>query len=138
MEVASQREALPEEDVGDAMPGELEETVEEQSNLRSDWAAARAAMERAIGSVRNHVEEIARETMERRHEQRALEGEAQAVQQPVAGVLGEEVAAAAQEAAEAGQPPGGLDLNEEVEGNVEDDMDGAMEGQSIFLRFRNR
>ncbi len=81
LEVAGQREALPEEDVGDAMPGELEETVEEQSNLRSDWAAARAAMERAIGTVRNHVEEIARETMERRHEQRALEGEAQAVQQ---------------------------------------------------------
>jgi hypothetical protein len=54
------------------MPGDLEETGEEQSDLGTDWAAARAAMERAIGSVRNHVEEIA----ERRHEQRALEEQA--------------------------------------------------------------
>jgi hypothetical protein len=77
-EVAGQREGLPEEeDVGEAMPGELEGTPEEQSSLRTDWAAARAAMEHAIGSVRNHVEEIARETMERRQEQRTLEEEAQ-------------------------------------------------------------
>jgi len=77
LEVAGQREGLPEEDVGEAMPGELEGTPEEQSSLRTDWAAARAAMEHAIGSVRNHVEEIARETMERRQEQRTLEEEAQ-------------------------------------------------------------
>jgi hypothetical protein len=57
------------------MPGDLEETGEE-SDLGTDWAAARAAMERAIGSVRNHVEEIARETRERRHEQRELEEQA--------------------------------------------------------------
>ena len=74
--VATQREVPPEEDVGDAMPGELEETGEEESNLRTDWAVARAAMERAIGSVRNHVEEIARETRERRQEQRTLEEQA--------------------------------------------------------------
>lgn len=74
--LATQREVLPEEDVGDAMPGELDETAEEQSSLRTDWATARSAMERAIGSVRNHVEEIARETRERRHEQRALEEQA--------------------------------------------------------------
>jgi hypothetical protein len=55
------------------MPGELEGTPEEQSSLRTDWAAARAAMEHAIGSVRTHVEGIARETMERHQEQRALE-----------------------------------------------------------------
>jgi E3 ubiquitin-protein ligase MARCH6 len=62
--------------------------------------------------------------------------EAQAVQQPAAGVPGEGVAAPAQEGVEAGQPPGGLDLNEEVEGNVEDDMDGAMEGEStLFIVF---
>ena len=40
--------------------------------------------------------------------------------------------AAVQDEAEAGQPPGGgLDQNEEIEGNVEDDMDGAMEGWSM-------
>jgi hypothetical protein len=78
LEVSGQRDGLPEEeDVGEAMPGELEGTPEEQSSLRTDWAAARAAMEHAIGSVRNHVEEIARETMERRQEQRTLEEEAQ-------------------------------------------------------------
>jgi len=35
-------------------------------------------MERAIGSLRDRAEEIARETMERRQEQRALEEEARA------------------------------------------------------------
>ena len=74
--VASQREVLPEEDIGDAMPGELKETSEEQSSLRMDWAATRAAMERAMGSVRNHVKDIVRETRERRHEQHASEEEA--------------------------------------------------------------
>jgi E3 ubiquitin-protein ligase MARCH6 len=59
--------------------------------------------------------------------------EVQVVQQPAAVGLGEGVAAAAQEGVEAAQPPGGgVDPNEEVEGNVEDDMDGAMEGKSIF------
>lgn len=53
--------------------------------------------------------------------------EVQVVQQPAAGGPEEGVAAAVQEGAEAVQPPGGADLNEEVEGNVEDDMEGAME-----------
>ena len=79
--VATPREVLPEEDVGDAMPGDLEETGEDESSLRTDWAVARAAMERAIGSVRNHVEEIARETRERRREQRTLEEQAQVLHQ---------------------------------------------------------
>jgi E3 ubiquitin-protein ligase MARCH6 len=59
--------------------------------------------------------------------------EVQVVQQPAAGGPGEAVAVAAQEGAQAAQPPdgGGLDINEEVEGNVEDDMDGAMEGKSM-------
>jgi len=61
--------------------------------------------------------------------------EVQVVQQPVGGGVGEEPAA--QAAAEAVQPPAGagggpLDLNEEIEGNVEDDMDGAMEGKTMF------
>ena len=63
--------------------------------------------------------------------------EVQVVQQPAAGGPGEDGEAPAQEGAEAAQPlgGGGLDPNEEVEGNVEDDMDGAMEGDptSVFL-----
>jgi hypothetical protein len=78
LDMVGLRESLPEEDVGEAMPGELDGAPEEQSSLSNDWATARAAMERAIGSVRSHVEEIARETMERRQEQRALEEEARA------------------------------------------------------------
>ena len=70
------RELLLEQDVGEAKPGELEgSSEEERTSLRTDWAAARAAMERAIGSLRDRAEEIARETMERRREQRAMEEE---------------------------------------------------------------
>jgi hypothetical protein len=77
-EAPPQREALPEQDVGEVMPGELDAPADGPSTLRTDWAAARTAMERAIGSLRDRAEEIARETMERRQEQRALEEEARA------------------------------------------------------------
>ena len=40
---ATKREVLPEEDVGDAMPGGLEETCEEESNLRTGWAGRRTS-----------------------------------------------------------------------------------------------
>ncbi|KAI9439118.1 hypothetical protein H4582DRAFT_117902 [Lactarius indigo] len=70
------QELPQEQDVGEAKPGELEgPSEEEQTSHRTDWAAARAAMERAIGSLRDRAEEIARETMERRREQRAMEEE---------------------------------------------------------------
>ena len=72
-EVSAQPEVLPELDVGDAMPGELEEPTEDQSTVLTDWPAARAAIERAIGPLRDRAEEIVRETRERRQERRAIE-----------------------------------------------------------------
>ncbi len=70
------RELPLEQDVSEAKPGELEgSSEEERTSHRTDWGAARAAMERAIGSLRDRAEEIARETMERRREQRAMEEE---------------------------------------------------------------
>ena len=74
LEEPSQREVLPEQDVGEVISGEFEEPSE-GSTLRTDWAAARAAMERAVGDLRERAEEIAKETMERHHEQRAIEEE---------------------------------------------------------------
>ncbi|KAI0251698.1 hypothetical protein BJV78DRAFT_418666 [Lactifluus subvellereus] len=68
----AERALLPEQDVGESMPGELEGSPQEQ---RTDWSAARAAMERAIGTLRHRAEEIARDAMERRREQRAIEEE---------------------------------------------------------------
>ena len=72
-EVTAQPEVLPELDVGDAMPGELEEPSEDQSAVLTDWPAARAAIERAIGPLRDRAEEIVRETRERRQERRAID-----------------------------------------------------------------
>src|SRR6266702_6089980 len=70
------RELPLEQDVSEAKPGELEgSSEEERTSHRTDWGAARAAMERASGSLRDRAEEIARETMERRREQRAMEEE---------------------------------------------------------------
>jgi hypothetical protein len=71
-EVPARPEVLPELDVGDAMPGELEEPTEDQSDVLTDWPAARAAIERAIGPLRDRAEEIVRETRELRRERRAL------------------------------------------------------------------
>ena len=72
-EVPAQRSFLPELDVGDAMPGDLEEPTEDLSTVLNDWSAARAAMERAIGPLRDRVEEIGRETRERFQERHAVE-----------------------------------------------------------------
>ena len=70
------REFPLEQDVSDVTTGELEgSSEEERTSNRTDWAAARAAMERAIGTLRDRAEEIARETMDRRREQRAMEEE---------------------------------------------------------------
>jgi len=67
---------VPEQDVSEVKSDELEGSPEEEhSSYRTDWAAARTAMERAITSLRDRAEEIARETMERRREQRAMEEE---------------------------------------------------------------
>ena len=74
-EVPAQKAFLPELDVGEAMPGDIEEPTEDLSAVLNDWSAARAAMERAIGPLRERVEEIGRETMERFQEQRAVEEE---------------------------------------------------------------
>jgi hypothetical protein len=75
-EAPSTRELPIEQDVSDVKTGELEgSSEEEQASHRTDWAAARSAMERAIGALRDRAEEIARETMERRREQRAIEEE---------------------------------------------------------------
>ena len=75
-EVPLTQELPQEQDVSDAKTGELEgSSEEEQTSSRTDWAAARAAMERAIGTLRDRAEEIARETMDRRREQRAMEEE---------------------------------------------------------------
>ena len=75
-EEPSTRELPIEQDVSDVKPGELGgSSEEEQASHGTDWAAARSAMERAIGSLRHRAEEIARETMERRREQRAIEEE---------------------------------------------------------------
>jgi hypothetical protein len=73
-EVPVQGQLLQEQDVGEAMPGELEGSPQETMQ-RTDWSAARAAMERAIETLRHRAEEIARDTMERRREQRAIEEE---------------------------------------------------------------
>jgi hypothetical protein len=62
-------------DVGEAMPGDLDEPTEDLSAVLNDWSAARAAMERAIGPLRDRVEEIGRETRERFQEPRAVEEE---------------------------------------------------------------
>jgi hypothetical protein len=82
-EAQSTRELPQEQDVSDIKPGELEGTSEEeQTSQRTDWGAARTAMERAIGTLRDRVEEMARETTERRRERRASameEEEAQAL-----------------------------------------------------------
>ncbi|KAH9979603.1 hypothetical protein BGW80DRAFT_607075 [Lactifluus volemus] len=69
-----QRDQPAEQDAGEAMPGELEESPQENTQ-RTDWSAARVAMERAIGTLRHRAEELARETLERRREQRAIEEE---------------------------------------------------------------
>jgi hypothetical protein len=74
-EVRAQKEFLPELDVGEAMPGDLEEPTEDLSAVLNDWSAARAAMERAIGPLRGRVEEIGRETRERFQERRAVDEE---------------------------------------------------------------
>ena len=75
-EAQSTRELPQEQDVSDVKTGELEgSSVEDQTSRRTDWGAARAAMERAIGTLRDRVEEMAKETMERRREQRAMEEE---------------------------------------------------------------
>ena len=74
-EAQSTRELPQEQDVSDVKPVELEGSVEGQTSHRTDWGAARAAMERAIGTLRDRVEEMAKETMERRREQRAIEEE---------------------------------------------------------------
>jgi hypothetical protein len=71
----AQKEFLPELDVGEASPGDLEEPTEDLSSVLNDWSAARAAMERAIGPLRERVEEIGRETRERFQERRAVEEE---------------------------------------------------------------
>lgn len=70
-----QKEFLPELDVGEAMPGDVEEPADDLSAVFNDWSAARAAMERAIGPLRDRVEEIGRETRERFQERRATEEE---------------------------------------------------------------
>lgn len=77
----STRELPQEQDVSDVKPGELEgSSEEEQTSQRTDWGAARAAMEVAIGTLRDRVEEMERESVERRREQRAMEeDEAQAL-----------------------------------------------------------
>lgn len=77
-EVPAQRGFLPELDVGEAMPGDIEEPTEDLSTVLNDWSAARAAMERAIGPLRDRVEEIGRETRERFQERRAVEEEVSA------------------------------------------------------------
>jgi hypothetical protein len=74
-EVPAQKDFLPELDVGEAMPGDLEEPSDDLSTVLNDWSAARAAMERAIGPLRDRVEEIGRETRERFQERRAVEEE---------------------------------------------------------------
>jgi len=66
-------------DVGEAMPGDLEEPTEDLSTVLKDWSAARVAMERAIGPLRERVEEIGRETRERFQERRAVEEEVPAL-----------------------------------------------------------
>ena len=73
--VPVQKDFLPELDVGEAMPGDVEEPAEDLSAVFNDWSAARAAMERAIGPLRDRVEEIGRETRERFQERRATEEE---------------------------------------------------------------
>jgi len=78
-EVPARREFLPELDVGEAMPGDIEEPTEDLSTVLNDWSAARAAMERAIGPLRERVEEIGRETRERFQERRAVEEEVPAL-----------------------------------------------------------
>ena len=78
-EVPSQKAFLPELDVGEAMPGDIEEPTEDLSSVLNDWSAARAAMERAIGPLRDRVGEIGREARERFQEQRAVEEEVAAM-----------------------------------------------------------
>ena len=73
--VPAQKQFLPELDVGEATPGDLEAPSEDLSTVLNDWSAARAAMERAIGPLRDRVEEIGRETRERFQERRAVEEE---------------------------------------------------------------
>jgi E3 ubiquitin-protein ligase MARCH6 len=65
--------------------------------------------------------------------------EVQVVQQPAGGAAGLGPVLPVQGGVDAVQPPpdgdgGALDVNEEAEGNVEDDMDGAMEGKLTSLR----
>ena len=67
----AQPQALQELDVGEAMPGELEEPTEDQSTDLTDWRATRASLERAMGPLRDRAEEITRATRERL--QRAIE-----------------------------------------------------------------
>src|SRR6266436_9362512 len=78
-QVPARKEFLPELDVGEAMPGDLEEPTEDLSTVLKDWSAARVAMERAIGPLRERVEEIGRETRERFQERRAVEEEVPAL-----------------------------------------------------------
>src|SRR5258708_4542732 len=73
-EVPAQKE-LPELDVGEAMPGDLEGPTDDLSTALGDWSAARAAMERAIGPLRDRVEGIGREIREHRQERYAAEEE---------------------------------------------------------------
>ena len=80
-EVPVQRAFLPELDVGEAMPGDIDEPTGDLSSVLNDWSAARAAMERAIGPLRDRVEEIGRETRERFQEQRVIEEEASILHQ---------------------------------------------------------